>query len=295
MTIRARVLVPVLVALGAAFGCSTPPTSGGSSSSGAPSPTPPAQQQQQQGLTPLTRSVHPLARPEFDLGRRDPSVVTAGSIYFKPSAAQRANRDALLDAVQNPASPSYHKWLTVEEYAARFGAQAADIGRVSSWLKQQGLAIDRVGRLGTRIGFRGTGGQVEAAFHTEIHNYDLGGVTHYAMASAPLIPSELAPAVLGLRGFHDFPVPSPEDAPRGASPVRSIRSTARPRSARATSQRSTTPRRSPPRERRERASTSSSSGRRTSIPQTSRASGATSASRASMKSTSSSRTRAHPR
>ncbi|MCI4370844.1 MAG: hypothetical protein L3J81_05910, partial [Thermoplasmata archaeon] len=54
------------------------------------------------------------------------------------------------------------------------------------------------------MGFRGTGGQVEAAFHTEIHDYDLGGVTHYAMASAPLVPSELAPAILGLRGFHDF-------------------------------------------------------------------------------------------
>src|SRR5580692_2732890 len=128
MSIRARVLVPALVALGATFGCSTPPT-GGSSSSGAPSPTPPPQQQQQ-GLTPLTRSVHPLARPEFDLGRRDPSVVTAGSIYFKPSAAQQADRDALLAALQNPASPSYHRWLTVEQYAARFGAQAADLDRV---------------------------------------------------------------------------------------------------------------------------------------------------------------------
>src|SRR6202044_2734699 len=136
MFLRYRTFAPTLTALVAlgAMGCSTPPSSTSSTSSSAPAPSAPTST-----LTPLTRSLHPLARHDLDVGRRDPSVLTAGSIYFKPSAAQQAERDALLTAVQNPASPSYHKWLSVEEYAARFGAKAADIARVTAWLKSQGL------------------------------------------------------------------------------------------------------------------------------------------------------------
>ncbi len=188
MLIRARTIAPTLVALGAVLACSTPPSGGSSSSGSAPPPAAPAQ-----ALAPLARNLHPFARPEFDVGHRDPSILTAGSIYFKLSDAQRAERDALVAAVQNPASPSYHKWLSVEDYASRFGARAADVERVSAWLRTQGLTIDGASRTGSRIGFRGTGGQVEAAFHTEIHNFEINGQPHYAMASAPLIPSELAP------------------------------------------------------------------------------------------------------
>ncbi len=206
MFLRPRLVAPVLVALGVATGCSTPPSNGnGSSSTSTPAAPTSAPQ-----LTALPRTMHPFARPENDIGRRDPSIVTAGSIYFKLSDAQRADRDALLEAVQNPASPSYHKWLSVEEYAARFGASKADVDQVGAWLKTQGLAIDRVSRTGSRIQFRGTGGQIETAFHTELHNYEIADEKHYAMASAPQIPAEIAPKVLGLHGFHDFRPRHPE-------------------------------------------------------------------------------------
>jgi subtilase family serine protease len=155
-------------------------------------------------LTTLTRNVHPLARQEFDVGRRDPSILTAGSIYFKLSAAQKADRDALVAAVETPGSPKFRQWISADEYAARYGASKADVARVTQWLEGQGLTIDGLSRLGTRLGFRGTGGQVEAAFHTEIHQYEVLGKRHYAMARAPQVPTELAPVILGLHGFHDF-------------------------------------------------------------------------------------------
>jgi MYXO-CTERM domain-containing protein len=159
---------------------------------------------------PLTRNVHPFARPELDVGHRDPSLRTAGSLYFKPSAAQRADRDALLADIQNPASPRYHKWLSVEDIAARFGARAEDVTRVRTWLESRGLQIDSVSRTGSRIQFRGTGGQVESAFHTELHDYDVRGEKHYAFSSAPMVPADLAPVVLGLHGFHDFHLHHPQ-------------------------------------------------------------------------------------
>ena len=198
-----------LAALAATVACSTPP-SGGDSTGNAPAP---AAKSNPAALTPIARSLHPLARPDLDVGRRDPAVLTAGSIYLKPSAAQAAEREALVAAIQDPASPSYHKWLSAEDYAARFGASQADLARVTEWLKSQGLTVDGPSRIGTRIGFRGTGAQVEAAFHTEMHNYVIKGQTHYAMSRAPMVPNELAPLVLGLHGFHDFRLHHPQIRP----------------------------------------------------------------------------------
>ena len=201
MLTRLRFFAPAVLAVGVTVACSTPPSTGSLSTADpppAPAPT------SARALTPLTRNLHPLARPELDAGRRDPSIPTAGSIYFRLSPAQQADRDALVAAVQTPGSPSYHQWISADEYAARYGATKEDVARVTEWLEGQKLTIDGLSRLGTRLGFRGTGGQVEAAFHTEIHNYDFMGKTHYAMASAPQVPADLAPVILGLHGFHDF-------------------------------------------------------------------------------------------
>jgi hypothetical protein len=209
---RARVVAPALLVTLVAVACSTPP----STESAPVRPTAPAASSAPE-LTPLTRSVQPFARPELDLGHRDPSIPTAGSIYFEPTPQQKADRDALLTAVQDPTSPSYHKWLTPADFAARFGARPADVTRVGEWLAQQGLTLDAPSPLGTRIGFRGTSGQIETAFRTEFHDYLVHGEKHYAMATAPMVPTEMAPVVMGLRGLHDFhprPVYSGKRKPR---------------------------------------------------------------------------------
>lgn len=153
----------------------------------------------------LTRSAHPLALPQFDAGRLDPQKVLHNvSLVFKLTDAQRADRDALLVDIQRPGSPSYHHWLTPEDYAARFGAKAEDIARASSWLASQGLTVHEPSRLGTRVTFTGTVAQFESAFQTEMHQYDVGGERHYAMARPPSVPADIGEHVLGVYNAHDF-------------------------------------------------------------------------------------------
>src|SRR6266516_4694585 len=57
------------------------------------------------------------------------------TLHFKLSVAQQKALDQLLDDQQNPASPLFHKWLSPEQYADRFGLSAADIARISTWLQ----------------------------------------------------------------------------------------------------------------------------------------------------------------
>lgn len=130
----------------------------------------------------IIRGTHPpMARAENEVGRVPPGIKLQGiSIVFSHTAAQEADLQNLIAAQQDRTSPLYHKWLTPDEFAARFGVGDADIASVQSWLEQQGFSIDGVSRGTKRISFSGTVQQAEAAFGTELHYYDVGGKKHYA-------------------------------------------------------------------------------------------------------------------
>lgn len=156
-------------------------------------------------VTALAGSVNPRAKAAFDIGRVQPSVPLSGiTIYFKPSAAQQAALDALLQEQQTPGSPEYHKWMTPAEYASRFGLSTSDVEKVEGWLERQGFSIDRVANSRNAITFSGTAGQAESAFRTEIHQYRIDGVTHIANANAVSVPSAFAGVVLSVRNLSDF-------------------------------------------------------------------------------------------
>src|ERR1700719_1562256 len=150
-------------------------------------------------------NVHPQARAEFDQGPADSALKLQGlTILFKPTAAQQAAVDSLLAAQQDRSSPSYHRWVTPEQFASLNGISQNDLNRIVSWLQSQGFQVGVTARSRTWVSFSGTAQQVEAAFHTSIHRFVVNGETHYANAAAPAVPAAFADLVLGVRGLHDF-------------------------------------------------------------------------------------------
>lgn len=156
-------------------------------------------------MTSLRGNVHPMARAQFDRGRLNPSMAMAGvSLTFKLSASQQAALDRLLSEQRDPASPNYHKWLTTEQYAARFGMSQGDLDRVTSWLQSQGFTDIQIARSRTRVSFAGTVARVEAAFRTELHDYEVNGETHFANATEPALPAAFAGTVLAVQHLNNF-------------------------------------------------------------------------------------------
>src|SRR6185312_12668815 len=110
-----------------------------------------------------------LASRAFDRGEASPDLrIDRAILLVRPSTAQQSELEQLLRDQRNPASPNYHRWLTPEEYADRFGLSAADESRVVSWLTAQGLTIDERGRGRNWIAFSGTAARVGRAFRTSI-------------------------------------------------------------------------------------------------------------------------------
>ena len=136
------------------------------------------------------------------------------TVQFKLSATQQKALHELLEDQQNASSPNFHRWLTPEEYADRFGISRNDIGKISSWLESEGFSVDSVARGRSWIAFSGMAEQVQHTLHTEIHRFRVNGELHYANVASPVIPIALADVVSGFEGLNDFvPKASPRQRP----------------------------------------------------------------------------------
>src|SRR5437660_7182396 len=156
-------------------------------------------------LTTLRGNIHPLARPEFDLGTAPASLpMQRMLLVLKRSEEQESALRKLLDDQQDKASPNYHKWLTPEQFGRQFGPADQDIQAVTSWLQTHGFQIGQVTKGRTVIEFSGTAAQVQEALHTSIHKFVVDGEEHWANASDPQIPAALAPVVAGVNTLHNF-------------------------------------------------------------------------------------------
>jgi subtilase family serine protease len=156
-------------------------------------------------MVPLSYPVQRSAQPQYDQGRVDGSFqLNNVKLAIVPSASQVKALKHLLEEQQDPKSPNFHKWLTPQQYADRFGLSQNDVLKISAWLKSQGLTVGKVANGRDWINFSGTASQVESTFRTEIHRYNVNGEMHFANSTPPSVPAALSGIANGFLGLDDF-------------------------------------------------------------------------------------------
>jgi hypothetical protein len=172
-------------------------------------------------LTVLHGNTHPLAQPRFDRGPAPASLpMQRMLLVLKRSGAQESALDTLLEQQQDASSPNYHHWLTPQQFGRQFGPSDQDIQTITSWLQSQGFQVDQVSNGRMVIEFSGTVGEVQSAFHTPIHQYQVNGENHWANSSDPEIPAALTPVVAGIDTLYNFPrTPMYQLAPTVHGPI----------------------------------------------------------------------------
>ncbi len=147
----------------------------------------------------------PRALPQYDQGPIEPSFQFGRvTLVMAPSPSQQVALNLLLAQQQDRSSPNYHKWLTPEQFAERFGVSQGDINKITAWLQSQGFQVFSVPRGRTSVSFSGTAAQIQSAFKTEIHRYNAGGQTHIANSTPVEVPATLSGVVTGVRGLTDY-------------------------------------------------------------------------------------------
>jgi subtilase family serine protease len=126
-------------------------------------------------------------------------------LLLKRSPEQDAALKLLIDQQHLPGGANYHKWLSEAQFDEAFGVSQKDVDVVVAWLQSEGFKVNGVARSGLTIDFSGTAGQVESAFHTEIHNLQLkNGEQHISNMTDPKIPAILVPVVAGPVSLNNF-------------------------------------------------------------------------------------------
>ncbi len=132
-----------------------------------------------------------------DVGRLDPDV-PLGRAMLVLRRRDPGGLARLLAAQQDPSSADFRRWLTPEEFGARFGATDADVDALKEWLEGHGLVVDEVARGRSVLLFSGRASDVERAFGTELREVRVNGGVHVANVSAAVLPASLAARTAGL-------------------------------------------------------------------------------------------------
>ena len=116
-------------------------------------------------------------RQASDLGRIDSAKEINITVHLKPQ--NEAAFDKVVDALYDPESPTFHKWLTDEDLK-KYAPTAEQAAAVRKELEGHGLTILSTGENGFSMRAHGSVANVEGAFNTEIHQFQRNGKTFQA-------------------------------------------------------------------------------------------------------------------
>ena len=156
--------------------------------------------------TRIRETVSPLVAKSADKGRL-PGDRNLGQmlLMLSPTKEQNAALEALIKEEHTPGSPKYHRWLKASEVAEKYGVSEQDASAVKQWLVSQGFDVKHLANSRRFVIFSGSVAQVEAAFHTQMHQFDLKGKQFIANSQEVQVPSALAPVVRGIVRLNSVP------------------------------------------------------------------------------------------
>ncbi|HUD64481.1 MAG TPA: Ig-like domain repeat protein [Candidatus Sulfotelmatobacter sp.] len=101
-------------------------------------------------------------------------------------------------------SAKFHKFLTAEQWNARFAPSAQDEQAVAEWARSQGLTITHRYPNRLLVDAEGTAGTIEKALGITINNYAIGAKTFFSNDREPMLPADLASTVWAVQGLNNL-------------------------------------------------------------------------------------------
>src|SRR5262245_25672271 len=115
-----------------------------------------------------------------------------------------AAEEEFLRLLQTPGTPQFRRFLTADQWNARFAPSVQDEQAVVDWAQSQGLTVTQ--RYSNRliVDVEGRAGVIEQALQVTLNDYLFEGDTYFSNASDPVIPAALANIIRSVSGLHNF-------------------------------------------------------------------------------------------
>ena len=152
----------------------------------------------------------PATPTAIDLG---PLTAQSGATPISITIALRLRQlneaETLLQSLSTPGDPQFHRFLTADQFVARFAPTDADVARIIATLAKYGLAAQRT--TATTLKVTGLPADMERAFAVSLHLYQVAAYdtvpsyTFHAPLAHPTIPSEISASVSAVVGLDSRP------------------------------------------------------------------------------------------
>ena len=126
------------------------------------------------------------------------------SVLLALPSSDPAGLAALVKQVSTPGDPLYHQYLTPQQFAERFGGDAADYAALKDWAAVNGLVVSQESTGRINLTLRGSVSQIQTIFKTQLNTYRTpSGETFYSASVKPTVPAEISSKISGLIGLTE--------------------------------------------------------------------------------------------
>ncbi len=131
----------------------------------------------------------------------------------------RAALDDLLRQIYDPASTNYHRYLTPEQFAERFGPTESDYQSVMAFAQANGLTVTSLHPNRAVLDVAGSVAGIERVFHVRMRTYQhpKEARIYFAPDAEPSV--DLAVPILHISGLDDFALPHPASLVKNSSQI----------------------------------------------------------------------------
>ena len=111
--------------------------------------------------------------------------------------------DSFLNSLYDPQSPTYHHYLTPDQFTQLFAPTPDSVQQVTTYLQNQGFTITNIASNNLIIDATASVGQVQQSFHVQMHTYRLGSNIFFANNVAPSIPTSISSLISSISGLDN--------------------------------------------------------------------------------------------
>ena len=119
-------------------------------------------------------------------------------------APKMDEEEAFLRQLKDKSSPNFHKYLSPEEWNARFAPSVEDEQAVVDWATSQGLTVTARYPNRLMVNVEGTVDTIQKALNIHINRYQVNGTTEFSNDRDPLLPANLAGIVEYVDGLNSI-------------------------------------------------------------------------------------------
>jgi len=135
------------------------------------------------------------------LGPSDAAKTISITVWLKQR--NKSELDQVVREMYRPGSPSYHHWLTRDQYNARYAPSAADAKAVSDFLTSRGLKVSSADKANHYVVAEGRIGAIQTALHVQLSQVRVNGEVRRVNTSDPMIEGAAGAAVASVQGLTD--------------------------------------------------------------------------------------------